>query len=46
MLMTQQNIITVYVTEDSNDFFSLTVFLSCLSFETATFLFNFYALCV
>lgn len=48
MLMVQENIITTYITEDSNAFFSLTVFLSCFSlfFETATFLFNFSALCV
>lgn len=49
MLMAQENIIMAYITEDSDEFFTLTVFLSCFSlvfFETATFLFNFSALCV
>lgn len=32
MLMAQENIITAYITEDSDEFFPLTVFLSCFSF--------------
>lgn len=31
MFMAQENIITAYITEDSDEFFTLMVFLSCFS---------------